>query len=458
MESVFRWIENLGPAGILFQAILATGVGILLLIGFILARRAWRRRHFRIHDARALEIRAIWSGILAGTVPHDRWRNDRLGREIVESILLDRLEVAEGEEVAALLRCLRNSGLLDQRIYEARTLHGWRRRRALVSLGRMRATEVIPALGEALDDSNRENVMAAVRGLGRLGVPEAALPLLDRLVTAQLKLPSIPVQNALLNCCRWRPQILVPYVRRAHPEMRALLARALGEVATGELDEDLLLLACDDQAEVRASAARSLGEARLGVALSALGSLAEDDEWFVRLRAVVSLGQLVHPRAIPLLVETLCDRNRFVRLRAAMGLARLEEYIEIILDQVESKNDRYALQAFLSELERSGVIFKLVDALLGAGRERAEQILLRVLDIGAHRLLVSTLRQHRDWRVRSRLARLLARSGSRRLIPILEQAIQMDRSVRHKRVLTWVLERIRAAGTASSQLHLVPAS
>jgi HEAT repeat protein len=254
--------------------------------------------------------------------------------------------------------------------------------------------------------------------------------------------------------------VLVPYVRRANPEMRALLARALGEVATGDLDEDLLLLACDPQAEVRASAARSLGEARLGVALSALGGLAEDDEWFVRLRAIVALGQLLHARAIPILVEGLCDRNRFVRLRAAMGLARLEEHLEEILDLVQQKHDRYALQAFLSELERSGAILKLVDQLAAAGpdRERAEGILLRVLEAGAHRLLVSTLQLHRDRRVRFCVARLLARSGIGNLAPVLEQALQGERSARQRRILGWVLEKLRSSGAADKQFEMAPAT
>jgi HEAT repeat protein len=459
MQSVFDWIQNLGPAGIVLQAILLTVAGIALLLAFILLRRGWRSHLFRRRDYRVLAIRRLWEAILRGAIPPEQWRKDKLSCEIVETILLDSLESAQGEQAAQLLRCLRSSGLLDLRIHEARRARGWQQRRALASLGRMRSPEAIPAMAEALHSRNKDTVMAAVRGLGRLGTPEAAVPLLEHLVSGKLALPSIPVQNALLNCCRWRPQVLVPYVRRAAPEVRALLARALGEVATGDLDEDLLLLACDSQAEVRASAARSLGEARLGVALSALGALAEDDEWFVRLRAIVALGQLAHPRAIPMLVEGLCDRNRFVRLRAAMGLARLEEHLEMILDLAQQKQDRYALQALLSELERSGAVLKLVDRLASAGeeRDRAERVLLRTLELGAHRLLVSTLGGHRDRRVRFCVARLLARSCVAALVPLLETAWKQERSARQKKILAWVLEQLRACD-AGSPLQMVPAS
>ncbi len=446
----FSWIQNLGPAGVVLEAILLTLTGIALLLAFILLRRGWRSRIFRRRDRRAVEVRDVWDGIVSGRIPAEEWRDDRLSCEIVESMLLDRLEVSTGDEARRLLDCLRVSGLLDLRIQDARQRHGWRRRRALASLGRMRAPEAVPALSEALDDPGPNDVLTAIRGLGRLGLPEAAVPILDRLVAGQFaSLPAIPIQNALVSCCQSRPQVLVPYVHRASAEFRPLIARALGELASGSLDEDdLVLLACDEQSEVRASAARALATAPFGAAISVLGALAEDDEWFVRLRATVALGQLEHPRAISMLVDRLCDPNRFVRLRAATGLSRLDADVERVLDLAEGRGDRYALQALISELEASGTILRHIDALgsEGAARERAERILLRVLQLGAHRLLVSALTGHRHPRVRHRVARLLGHSGVAGIVPLIEQAAAAERSARRRAVFAWVLERLRPPG------------
>ena len=82
-----------------------------------------------------------------------------MSRDIVEGILLDRLEVAQSKEVDRLLECLRFSGLLDARIHEARTWRGWRRHKALLALGRMRVPER-PGLGVELD----EDVLRRLRG------------------------------------------------------------------------------------------------------------------------------------------------------------------------------------------------------------------------------------------------------------------------------------------------------
>jgi HEAT repeat protein len=457
MESVSRWVEWLGPARYVFDALFATGVTITLLVLFILVRRARRGRYLAERDRHTLAIRQLWPAILRGAVPPERWRFQTMDREIVEAMIADRLEVAGEKETEQLLACLRSTGLLDMRIYEARALRGWRRRQALVSLGRMRAPEAIPALADALDSSDAETRIAAVRGLGRTGLPEAAEPILERVVHESLRVPERPLQNALLHCCRTRPSVLLPYVRKAEDRIRPLLARVLGEVASPELDEDLLLLASDPLAEVRASAARALAEAKPRLALTALSSLAADREWFVRLRAVVALGALDDPRAIPVLVETLCDPNRYVRLRSAAALARLDAHHEEIFRMVTQTRDRYAMQALVSELERTGGLLVLMSGLADPRRRAsAEAALLGALRAGTYRQLVDALSRHADWRVRVRMARLLARSGEVQLVAPLELRKTLTNSRREQRILRWVIEQLRRGPAGEPVREKVP--
>ncbi len=387
MGSAFNWTRELGPAGLVLGTTAGVLAGVGLLVAFILLRRTYRRRYFRRRDARTFAIRQQWKEIISGAVPPETWRFDRMDREIVETILLNSMEDA-ALEIPALLRLLRLSGLLDLRIYEAQVSRGWRRQGALVSLGRMRAPEAIPALTEALDDTDPQTRAAAVRGLGRTGLLEAARQILERVVAGGLRMPAAPVQIALVNCCRSQPELLLPYLHRAAGETRELLSRVLAELATPDMGDDLLLLAGDPLAEVRASTARALGEAKPGLALQVLNALARDPEWFVRLRAVAALGVLEDPRAIPALLETLCDANRYVRLRAAASLVRLDLHLEEILVRVVETRDSYALQSLVSELERSGQLRQLVDRLSDRAR----------LDNGAEFLLDAVRAGSRDLR------------------------------------------------------------
>lgn len=367
-------IEALGPAGLVLKAILGSLLGILLLVAFIILRRWYRGRYFQRRTERTMALRAQWDDIVSGKVPPCDWRFNPLDCDIVESILLDNIEMGTPEALPNLLDCLRKSGLLDMRVCETRAARGWRRRTALIALGRTRAFEAIPPLAEALDSNSSETRIAAVRGLGRIARMDAAIPILERMLT-RLDVPEHTLKSALVKCCSLHPGILVNYVERSHGPVRQLLARVLGELASPDLGEDLLVLAADPLPEVRGSAARALGRTNTSFTLSALHSLANDPEWFVRLRAVVALGEIENIGKIRTLLQALCDINRYVRQRAAWALARMEPQLEQILEDVVATNDEYALQAFISELERSGAIDKVVSAMeLGPGHGSAQTL------------------------------------------------------------------------------------
>jgi HEAT repeat protein len=357
------WLQDLGLARLVAQATLFALLGISLVVGFIVLRRWYRGRYFKRLNRRTVALREQWPDILSGKIPGSAWRLNQLDSQIIEDILLDGIEVSDKDRLPAFLACLRNSGLLDLRIREARSLEGWQRRSVLLALGRTRAPEAVPALVEALESSSEETRLAAVRGLGRLSSPQAAVPLLNLFMAEELRVPEHTLKNALLNCCREAPEVLVPYLNDASGRTRELIARVLGELANFSLGEELLILAADPLPEVRASAARALAKVQPEIAFPVLSTLAVDVEWFVRLRAVIALSSLEHTGKIHVLLRALCDLNRHVRQRSAWTLARMHQGKEEILEKVVATQDEYALQAFLSELERCGSLDAALDGL-----------------------------------------------------------------------------------------------
>jgi HEAT repeat protein len=373
-------LAALGFAQIIFKAILLSLLGIFLLVAFIAFRRWYRGRYFQQLNERTFALRSQWNEILSGKVPARSWRLKTLDCEIVESILLDSIEAASPQQLPPLLHCLRSSGLLDMRIHEARAVTGWKRRTALVALGRTHTPEAIAPLAEALYSPDDETRIAAIRGLGHIELPQAAVPILDYVLLGKQQIPEHVLKNALVSCCLNNPAILLRYLKEATGHPRELLARVLGELATPQLGEDLILLATDEDPEVRASAARALGNSQPSFALPVLSVMVRDKEWFVRLRAVVALASIQHNARIRPLLHALCDSNRYVRQRAAWALAQIETDLHSILSQVVDTQDEYALQAFISELERSGEIDNLVEALQGPHETHAARnILLQTL-------------------------------------------------------------------------------
>jgi HEAT repeat protein len=385
MESIFDKLWRLGPAAFVLKAIITAIAANGFLLAFILLRRTYRKRYFAKRDARVYELRQRWEAIISGEIPYGTWRKKPFDRRIVETIALDAFEAAGPEESARLLKFLRTSGLIEKRIFEARQLKGWRRRRSLVALGRTRAPEGIPALAEGLRDRDLETRMAALRGLGRTASPQAAEEILAWLGEKGLTVPELPLQSALVQCCAEQPQLLLPYIQNAENRLREVLGRVLGEVATPSLGMDLLQFVGDDLDELRAAAARAMSQTQSAVAPEVLTELAADPVWFVRLRAIVSLGKLSDCQAIPTLLRGLTDSNRLVRLRAAEGLVGLNTEMVPIFEKVVATRDRYGLHAYLTALENAGMRAKLEVELRESKRamEEMKSTLQSVLETGA---------------------------------------------------------------------------
>jgi HEAT repeat protein len=358
--------------------------GVALVSMFLVARHGIRFLRARRFDALSFKIHKQWREILRGEIPPEEWRNSALKCEIMQSIVIQEIGAAVDKDRAGLQEFLRSNGLIDrcvQNVYDGR---GWSRRRAMLALGAMRVPEAVLPLSEFLDDWQFDTRMAAVQGLGRTGMAEAAAPMLEMVMVGGLKVPSGPIENALVRCFLDRPEALLPYLRRSLGESRALLARVAAEIATLTMADEMIVLAADPHPEVRASAAKALAVAPLSLAIPALGNLARDEVWFVRLRATTALSQLLHPRTIPILLEAVRDANRLVRIRAATALAKFEhETVEILRSVVESR-DRYALHAMISALELGGgfekVMAELADPLL---HDEAASVLLKALREGA---------------------------------------------------------------------------
>lgn len=379
MASGFEFVRGLSPSALVFKAIVGAIVADGLLLAFILLRRAYRKRYFKQRDARTFELRQNWDALISGNIPYQRWRTKSLDRRIVEDMALDAFEAAGPEESARLLRFLRSSGLIEKRIFEARRHHGWRRLRALVALGRTRAPEGIPALAEGLRDPILETRLAALRGLSRLGSPEAAEEILQWVAESGLNVPALPLQHALINCCRERPQILLSYLRHADGALREVLARVVGEVASPSLGPELMVLVDDELPELRAAAARAISQTQPSNAVETLAELSCDTVWFVRLRALVALRKLHDPMAIPHLLRGLTDSNRLVRMRAAEALVDFNSQGTQLFAQVVATRDRYGLHAFIAALENAGMREQLESQLKAASvleKSESERLLV----------------------------------------------------------------------------------
>jgi len=94
MGSAFETFRRLGPAAFVLKAIICVIVADVLLLGFILLRRTYRKRYFAKRDARLFEIREGWEALISGEIPYATWRTKPSDPNLVETMVLDAFEAA----------------------------------------------------------------------------------------------------------------------------------------------------------------------------------------------------------------------------------------------------------------------------------------------------------------------------------------------------------------------------
>ncbi len=427
--------------------------GIAVMLVFMVERRWRRKRWFALRDRLRREWLEQLPALLAGA-PIDPIRHaDRDTRETLEILVLDRLEVASGDEATRLRALLERAGFLDRHVDWLRRGKHWQRLYSASLLGRAGAKLAIPALLDLLSNPSHELRGAAARALAAIGNP--------RIGSALVKLaagPSLPIHPSLwlrvTVDCRTPAAELVSLLRDDRAAIRAMAARALAEMPEPAAFEQVEQFAFDPDEEVRAQIARLLGRTADPRAAPLLAGLAKDPVWFVRLRALAAIGDLNRPECLEAVLAGTRDPHFQVRTRAASTLGRLAVEPLSVLGYLLTAGDRYGLEAYLSLLGRSGLLWRTIALLRSPNAEEratAGKLLGAALKAGATQEFVYALEAHPDPRVRLRVARLLAQHGTPRLLPALKRVQSRVSSPREQRVVTWLRGKLQEAESAQAK-------
>ena len=427
--------------------ILAAFIGILgAMFAFILGRRAWRAYVFRRRDRYREYWQLRFPSLLSGGVPSAQEMQSAEAGEVLESLLLNRLETAvEEEEQKRLDEVFERSGLLEHRIQMLRRGARWDRLHSAAILGQVRCAAAIPALEKALTDPWPPLRSEALRSLGRIGSPVAGPALLTFLRQGMPEEPTIWL-DAAVDCISDVGAFL-PLLEDAREEVRILAARAVAESPQpipSPLFDSLSSLAFDPNPEVRAQAMRVLGRSGEGRAVPLLVAGALDDVWFVRLRAVAALATASTAAALEAVLRASGDPDFRVRQRAAVTLASLAARPAQVLEWLVNMQDRYAVEGFLSQLARSGLLWRALPLLLAAEESRrqdAEKLLSGAVAAGYYQILLNAVETHPEWRVRRAVAHLLAQADNPDLVTELQRRLRSAPTPRLRHLLRGILSR-----------------
>ena len=346
--------------------------GILVMLGFMALRRWWRGRRFARRDALRRQWLERLPVLLAG-VPISRAElASRDRRETLETLVVDRLEVASGQDAERLRNLLERAGFLDRHLEWLRRGNHWQKMQSAALLGRAGARVAVPALLVLLRDPSAELRHVAAHALAGIGDPRAASALLQCAVEPSPLLHSAVWLHAVVGC-RTPKASLVALLHDQRAQVRGLAARALSELPEPATFDQVQELTFDPNEEVRAQMARILARTADPRAAPLLVALARDSVWFVRLRALAAVGELNRPECLDAVLHGTRDSHFQVRETAALTLGRLAAKPLPVLRYLVNAGDRYALEAYLSLLGRSGLLWRTIALLRSAQAEERQE-------------------------------------------------------------------------------------
>src|SRR5260370_32405929 len=102
MDFFLRTIPQIDKALLLTGTIFAALGAAVILVMFLLGRRALRYFRARRFDALAIKLHKQWREIVRGDIPAESWRPDSMKCEIVQSIGIQEISAATDKGRAGL--------------------------------------------------------------------------------------------------------------------------------------------------------------------------------------------------------------------------------------------------------------------------------------------------------------------------------------------------------------------
>ena len=424
-------------------------VGMILFFGIgVVYHRITRLRYYVKRDRLRLFFDPIISSLKPNS-PIPNLLNQKAGHVpwlVIEELLIKSLKRTQGEEKIQLMQVIEQLGYIDWYLKKLKEGNRWEQAIAAEKLGQIQSPKGIARLIEALQSPIADVQTVAVRSLASIGGNEAANQLIQKIFKVSEIEQDVSLRILKQGLISLGP-IAVPLLQEAlrHPSwrVRAACVDTLGEIPDVRSITDLRNALKDPEQDVRAKAAHALGKIKDVDSADLLGELLLDKAWVVRLQSIRALGILSNPKSVTLLLHRMADENWQVRAAAAESLRQFgNETIEPVLMVITHSTDRYALEQFMEELERSHLLESYIETLGDLShqdRKSAIIIISQYVRHGTLNLLIHHLKNNPNPTIRTYLLDLLGQSRSPKIIESIQWSCQNDTNPEVRQIANEIL-------------------
>jgi HEAT repeat protein len=316
------------------------------------------------------------------------------------------------------------------------------RAEAVGNLGRLSPKRVATLIREALQDPSALVRQVAIAALGRNQIPEGTpilLQELSNLVEGKSDLPVRSVKTALVRYPIQELNRFLPFLNSGNARFRFLAVDSIREICKratpGAVQAEFPVplrewffekAIRDEFPDVRARSAVVIGLFRDESASHALRTLLKDPNEFVRLHSVRACADRSYAELIPDVLERITEskwrvREAAVRTMASFGIEGIKQLESLFLNT----SDRYASEQIAEELQRSGIMIRIIHALVSTSTGEAglaREVCSKMVALGVISLMTESLiHSQQPHSVRAALLNLLSLSEAPQVLAALEK-------------------------------------
>ncbi|MFQ5353970.1 MAG: HEAT repeat domain-containing protein [Thermodesulfobacteriota bacterium] len=409
---------------------------IILIILYAFFRRYSRRKRFLRLDKSRDRFNPIVSAVVQcpGEMPTKSLvsRPGSVDWLAIEEALLRYITDAGPGLYPRLYELFESLGYVEYYLSKLGSSRMWERAEAAEHLGIIRCPRAVDSLIAALDDKTRDVRNMAVYSLGAIGDIKALPAIMESLKTGIASLEEVSLRIVKSSIISFGPEavtVLREGLNNNNWRVRCVVVDILGDMEDPAVAEDLTQALHDKEPDVRAKAAKGLGKKKALSAAHRLMFLTEDPSWVVRLHSTRALGLMGDVNAVERLKQRLFDENWQVRRAAAEALGLMRDHsLEALREILLNHDDEYAKQMVVEEMQRTGLVWKVVEGLEDDREEVskvAEETLYAIGLNGAFSPLINALERGTP-RVRSRLIGILGRFKANRAMDAIKAAAESD--------------------------------
>ncbi|HCL02792.1 MAG TPA: hypothetical protein DHW61_10345 [Lachnoclostridium phytofermentans] len=277
--------------------------------------------------------------------------NDKTKSEVIEEIILDRLESFDSTYLPKLTELCHDTCIVEHEINNLKSRNYFKKALAAKRLGEFRSKEAVQALLDEINVRNNDVTYNILLALAKIGDEPAFIKAFEG-IDASLSLSERSLIEIVDSFEGDKNNIYKHMINGSNSYFTVVFIKSAGNSKNISLSKDISKYLLSENKELRIAAVKAMGNIGDEEYLDDIIELLKDCEWEVRALSAKALSNFTDHKILIPLKNALSDREWHVRYNAATTILNHKDGMSVVSSVFEG-DDEFAKDIIISAIEHS---------------------------------------------------------------------------------------------------------